>query len=196
MSQRFNDLNNQRYESIIDFMRYAADVGFNNELDNSRVMRALNDRLEEMWSQLNRKGSYYLTTRVQPHPVHVNELVVTIHSDIDENVKNDTILFIRPERDSIAVRRDVIEDSHHITKGDIPYSGVTVNYLEGERLFLEKGRFNEFAIAAFRSTYTAIAACSVGEPCVLKISPLVTGLDVKYMAGNKKLACIRFEYSQ
>lgn len=196
MPKRLDSLAGKRFESIVSFMRDAEEVGFTNDLDNGRVMRTLTEKIDEIWTQVSRQSSYFITTGLRHHPLHKSELVVTLHSDVNEKVTVKVYLFVRPERDSIAIARDVLDDGLLPLKSDLPYSGITLEYTAAEKLFKEQNRFNEVSLAAFTSVYIAVAALAKGERCMLKITPLATGLDVKYIAAGTQLTSVRYEYNQ
>lgn len=194
MPKRLNELENKRHESIPLFAIDLQQVGFTNELDNARILQALTDALNAMWHRVARKGSYYITTALRRNHSNNGELVVTIHSDLDETVKSTVILFVRPDRDSLTVSRDVTDDEVIIGKNDIPYSGRFIDLDEGMRLFTENKRFNDVTIAAFKAVHDAVSG--IVGPVTIRIAPLVTGIDVKYMVGDRKLSSMRYEFNQ
>lgn len=194
MPKRLNELENKRHDSIPMFVIDLEQSGFTNELDNSRILQALTDALNAMWARVARKGSYYITTASRRNHAQNNELVVTIHSDTDETVKSTVVLFVRTDRDSLAVSRDVTDDEVVIGRNDIPYSGRFVSFEEGLRLFTENKRFNDVTIAVFKAAHAAVID-AVG-PIAIRIAPLATGIDVKYMVGDRKLSSMRYEFNQ
>lgn len=195
MPKRLDELNNTRHESYIDFMRSIEETGFTNELDNARVMRTLSEKINEVLNKVERKGSYYITAVLRPHPAHKSELVVTLHSDISPDIKVDIILFVRPERDSLAIGRDVIGEEFSPTPGDIPFNGTLVGRDEALELFAANKRFNSHAYTAF---YCALGGLELDHPStkiLMRMTPTATGLDIKFTHEGKKLVRMLFEYS-
>jgi hypothetical protein len=196
MPKRLDGLAGKRFESIVSFMREVEEVGFTSDIDNGRVMKTLTEKIDEIWAQVDRKSGCFITTETRPHPRHETELVVTLHSDVNEEVSVKVYLFVRKERDSIAIARDVLEDDYPPVKGDVPYAGITLDYTKAERLFREKNRFSEASIAAFTAVYVAISDIARSEKCTLRITPLASGLNVKYIVANKDQATVRYEYNR
>jgi hypothetical protein len=195
MPKRLDDLNNTRHESYIDFMRAVNDAGFTNDLDNARVSKTLSEKINEVLSKVERKGSYYITSALRPHPAHKSELVVTLHSDISPDVKVDIVLFVRPERDSLAIGRDVIGEEFSQTPCDIPFGGTLVDSIQATELFLANKRFNKDAFAAFQGVLNGLSLANSGVKILIRMTPTATGLDVKFTYEGKKLARMLFEYS-
>lgn len=196
MPKRLEELNNTRHESYIDFMRAVTDAGFTNELDNARVMRTLSDKINEVLTKVGRKGSYYITSAMRPHPAHKQELVVTLHSDIDTNIKVDIVLFVRPERDSLAIGRDVIGEEFAQKPGDLPFTGTIVERAEAMELFSSNPRFDEHAFHAFQGVFDGLQLVNGGSKILVRMAPTSTGLDVKFTAEGKKLVRMLFEYNK
>jgi hypothetical protein len=195
MPNRLNELHDARHNSYIDFMRAVINAGFDNELDNARVIKTLTEKVSEVWTRVERKGSYFITSMFGPHVIHGEALTVTVHSDVDEAVKVDTILFVRQDRDSLAIGRDVIGEEFMTATADIPFSGMLMDIDEARKHFQESKRFNEPTIMAFEATYKALSSVQPSSKCLLRLTPTATGLDVKFTVDGKKLTRLLFEYS-
>lgn len=195
MTKRLIDLHNTKHDSYIDFMRDVANAGFDNELDNARVIKTLSDKVTEVLGRVERKGSYFITATFGAHAVHKEALTVTIHSTVSEPVKVDIILFVRPDRDSLAIGRDVIGEEFKAAVGDIPFAGQLMDIEEARKHFQESKRFNEHAIMAFEAVYKALCETQAKGTCLLRLTPTATGLDVKFTVDGKKLTRLLFEYS-
>lgn len=196
MPKRLDELNNTRHESYIDFMRSIEEAGFDNELDNARVMRTLSEKINEVLTKVERKGSYYITSTLRAHPAHKSELVVTLHSDIDPNIKVDIVLFVRPERNSLAIGRDVISEEFAQKPGDLPFTGTIVERAEAMELFSANPRFDEHAFHAFQGVFDGLELRHTGAKILVRMAPTSTGLDVKFTAEGKKLVRMLFEYNK
>lgn len=204
MSKRLNDLGNKNYDGMLDFMRDLQENGFTNELDNARVMKTISDKIEEILSRTERKGSYKIETEIRTSTAGVFELVVKVVSTHDTSIVTNMILFVRPDRDSLAVGRDVIGDEIKIGAADLPYGGVTVGWEKGKEIFQANTRFNKAMFATFAAVYNALVEHHENEdpgvttdtPLEMRISPLASGIDVKYQLAGKKVATIKFEYNK
>lgn len=195
MAKRLDVLNNTKHDGILDFMRELQEAGFDNELDNGRVMKAINDKIDEMWGQVERQGSYCLTCLTRPHPVQLSQLVVTIHSSVSEDVKLDVILFVRPERDSIAVSRDVLGEEFNHSVADIPFTGTLMDMAEAEDYIKKSQRFNLCTLIAFRAVYQSLTAMDGNSKLLMRLTPTSTGLDVKYTVKGNKVSRMMYEYA-
>lgn len=195
MPKRLNSFNGKRYESIVTFMHDVIEAGFDNEMDNARIMQNFSGKIDELWAKVERKGSYYITTKCRSHSEHSRELEVTFQSDIDESVSSKIILFVRPERDSLAIRRDVLEETIVIGKSDIAYAGKVLSYEDAKKFFIATDRFNIESLIAFEAMFNAISALSL-EKTQVKISPIINGLHIVFISGNKNVSTVRFEYSK
>lgn len=195
MPKRLNELHNTRHDSYVDFMRAVNEAGFTNELDNARVMKTLSEKINEVMDRAGRKGSYFITSLFGKHPVHGEALIVTLQSDVSEEAKVDIILFVRKDRDSLAIDRDVIGEEFKNGAGDIPFSGQLMEFEEARDHFRASKRFNEYAVIALEATYKALCATQAKGKCLLRVTPTATGMDVKFTVDGKKLTRVLFEYS-
>lgn len=195
MPKRLDVLNGSRHDSIPLFILDIEEAGFKNELDNARIIRTLTDKLDDVWGKVNRKGSYYISSATRPHHAYGSELVVTIHSEIDEDIKSQLILFVRPERDSLAVSRDVLGDIVTVGNNDIPYMGITVERSRAIELFAADKRFNANTFAAFQGVYDSLALINAGQNIAVCMTPTAIGLDVKYAVKGETLTQVLFKYN-
>jgi hypothetical protein len=202
MSKRLIGMGGKKFNDMLDFMRDLQAEGFTNELDNARVMKALHEKIDEIWARVSRQGSYHITTENREHQVHGTELVVTLHSTHDASVIVTLILFVRPDRDSLAVGRDVLNDEVKLNGSDLPYSGVTVDWEKAKELFLANPRFNNASFSIFKGVYVSLSdhyddlepGIMLEHPLTLRIAPMASGIDVKYQHRGQKVACVKFEY--
>lgn len=195
MSNRLNDLHNTRHEGMLDFMRDLEVAGFDNELDNGRVMNTLSEKINEVFSKVQREGSYFITSEVKAHPAHKQQLVVTIHSTISKDVVADAILFVRPERNSIAISRDVMSEGFKAEGSDLPFSGAMLTYTEALKYITDSKRFASYMPIIFKSVHDAVASTQDSDKCMIRLTPLPSGIDVKYMIGGKKVTRLLVEYN-
>lgn len=196
MAERLKQLNQKRYEGILEFMQALKRADFTNEFDNARVLKVLTEKVDEAWSLVNRKGRIYITSETKQSNLHGTDLVVIVHSTENMAVQLPTILFVRPDRQSLAIYTNVLSEQIKMGQNDIPVGGVDVNWEEAQKIFRENPRFDEQAFLIFKAVYESIQKPNENIACVIHMTPQPSHLSVNYRLGGNKVIDMRFGYNK
>ncbi|BAW19098.1 hypothetical protein [Ralstonia phage RP31] len=194
MSQRLKAFDGKRYDGgVMDFMHAAIQEGFDNEFDNSLVLRAMWEKHNLVWSQGNSSSKVYLTAALQADPNHGHILIVTLHSKEKAEVMETLKLFVR--KDGLAVLSDVIVEKVAPSKSDLSSLGKSVSWDKAKDVLSANPRFSSMAIAAFEAVAATVKPTDALMPKHIRLKPTQVGVEVAFVLGGKKVLSITIEYS-
>lgn len=119
MSEIFKYVDRKTYRNYMELMQTLVALGFNNEFDNSLIMRELSKRVENIWKTTGISGGVYVTTLCGMCPNDGLYLRVTLTSSSRNSVQ-ETISLIEREDGSLALATNVLQENQLASWHDIP----------------------------------------------------------------------------
>ena len=191
-----NTLDGQRFDGIMQFMYELRAAGFNDEFDNSLVMRMIWNKLSELKTAVGMDDSKsYFTAKAEPNPLHGTVLILKLHSTIKEDTDVYMVLFVRNDRIFVSSNVLTEEVKPNAAIAEVPASGMY--WFEAEKLFKASPRFDKkVAGKAFRAAYKALAPRGDDMAVRLVITPMPMGWRVEYRKYGKKLLVMFYEFDK
>lgn len=119
MSEIFKYVDRKTFRNYMELMQTLVSLGFNNEFDNSLIMRELSKRVENIWKTTGISGGVYVTTLCEMCPSDGIYLKVTLTSSSRTSVQ-ETISLIEREDGSLALATNVLQENQLAGWYDIP----------------------------------------------------------------------------
>lgn len=188
------ELDGKQYADMMKFMDALRDAGFNDEFDNSLIMRMIWRKLDDVKKASGFDAGVCFIAKLQPNPIHRHDLIVTLQSTIVESASATMVLFVHNEK--IKVSTDVIKEEIKPVPTDLPVGGTYVYWFEAEKMFKAEKRFNKQAFAAFKAVYKSLAPRGDDIACKLHITPRPTGWQVEYRVSGVKVLNLHYAFNQ
>lgn len=106
MSDKFTALDRKTFKNYIDLMRELINAGFDNEFDNSLVIRAIIAKIDAVLSLAGTVSGIYLQTLCENDSQGEKLLKITIRSTVSERAQESLIVFA--QGDTIKVGSNVL----------------------------------------------------------------------------------------
>lgn len=188
MSQRLKVFDGKRYEGVMEFMHAAIQEGFDNEFDNSLVLRA-------MWECQNKvlalahaenSGKVYLVAQVQENVERKFILVITMHYSVNPEIKQEIKLFVRREGLAVLVGQPMEKVTPNLK---------SIEWDKAKEAFAANPLFDGNAVAAFGAMLKALQPSDPMMPKYVRMTSNQIGVRVELVHGGHRVFTTIIEYS-
>lgn len=105
---KFSSLNCRTFKTYLEMMDALIQCGYDNEFDNSLVIREILSKIDDVWAIAGNHTGVYFTTLYELDRNHGTILKVTIRSSVSERAQQTIILF-EDESGTLKVSTNVIK---------------------------------------------------------------------------------------
>lgn len=109
MSDIFKSVDRRTYRSYMELMQSLVSLGYDNEFDNSLIMREMSKRVESIWKNTGVSGGVYVSTLCGMCPKAGMYLRVTLSSASRTSVQ-ETLVLVERDDGSLALANNVLEE--------------------------------------------------------------------------------------
>lgn len=196
MSDKFTALDRKTFKSYLDLMRELSDNGFDNEFDNSLVIRALNQKIDLVWTMAGAYTGVYLQTHCENDTQGVKLLKVTIRSTLTERAQESLILFA--QGDTLKVSSNVlvepVKDSGKLEKVlHYPYlpKNEAIKLLENLRQGFKSG-FPSYAVKTVTGLFEQLAPKINENQLLASVSVEKDKLKIQFQLNIQPLCTVEY----
>lgn len=188
MSQRLKAFDGKRYEGVMEFMHAAIQEGFDNEFDNSLVLRAMWDCQNKVLalSDAAANSKVYLVAKTEEHVERKLVLTVTMHFCENPEVCQEITLFVR--REGLAVFTDAVKEKV------IP-GWKSIDWDKAKDEVAANPCFDQRAVACFGAMLNSLRPFDPAMPKYVRMTPSHIGVRFEFIHGNKRVFTSIIEYS-
>ena len=196
MSDKFTALDRRTFKNYIELMQELTNAGFDNEFDNSLVIKAITAKIDLVWAASGSLSGIYLQTLCENDSQGEKLLKITIRSTVSERAQESLIVFA--QGDAIKVSSNVlvepVKDFNKLQKVLLyPYLSKSdaMKLLESLRDASKEG-FPKYAIKTAAALFEQLAPSGSENQLLASISVDKEKLKIQYQLNIHHMCTVEY----